>query len=330
MNGRRKEMHQQTDNVILFPKWRSALEEESLQALKDKRYDEALIKLDKLLSYHIDDHDIITGKLICLMELGHYDEAQDICEELIQSKSENYYHYVHMYLTLLFQTNQFEQLMKQVEYEIENSVIPLPVKEQFQQLYDLSEKMNYDLIAEKSTAYLDELFQAISSLNFNEQWQITENLRKMNAEPNEEVIALLTNEDVHPVTKTSIFQWLQDKKYSKAVTVHKLDLHGNLEPDDTAEIQSQPFMKETLLMISEQEQKNPTLYQLLEVLLFRYIYVRFPIMPPSEDVKQVAAALSYIGGTYLNLHTVSEHEINNDYIEEIKLCETLYLSIIEE
>ncbi|OZU89799.1 hypothetical protein CIL03_01280 [Virgibacillus indicus] len=323
-------MEHETDNVILFPKWRSALEEESLQALKEKRYDEALVKLDKLLSYHIDDHEIITGKLICLMELGYYEEAQDICEELIQSKNQNYYHYVHMYLTILFQTNQFEQLMKQVEYEIENNAIPLPVKEQFKQLYDMSEKMNYDLIAEKSTTYLDELFQAISSQHFQEQWLITENLRKMNAEPNEEVIALLTSEDVHPVTKTSIFQWLQDKNYSKAVTVHKLDLHVSVKPDDIAKLQSQPFIKETLLMISGQEQKNPTLYQLLEVLLFRYIYVRFPIMPPSEDVKQIAAALSYIGETYLNLHTISEDEINKDYIEEIKLCETLYLSIIEE
>ena len=319
-------MHHQTDNVILFPKWRTALEEESLIALKNKRYDEALVKLDKLLSYHIDDHEIVTGKLICLMELGYYDEAQEICEELIKEKNENYYHYVHMYLTILFQTNQYELLMEQVEYELSNSEIPSPVTEQFKQLYDLSEKMNVDLIIEKSTACLDELFEA----DFHKQWRIVEHLRKMNAEPNEKVIALLTNDEVHPVTKTSIFQWLQGKGYSESVAVKKLNLQTAVIPNEIAEIQSQLFMKETLLLINEQEQKNPTLFQLLEALLYRYLYVRYPIMPPGEDVNQVAAALTYIGETYLNIHTISEQEINREYIDEIKLCETLYLSIIEE
>ncbi|PAV27710.1 hypothetical protein CIL05_20650 [Virgibacillus profundi] len=326
-------MQHQTDNVILFPKWKTALEEESLHALKEKRYEEALEKLDKLLSYQIDNHEIIIGKLICLMELGRYGEAQNICEELLQFKSKNYYQYVHMYLTILFQTNQYELLMEQVEYEIENDTIPLTVKEQFQQLYNMSEKMKMDVNIERTITYLDDLYQAVDNKKYREQWRIIENLCKMKTRPSEEVVALLTNENVHPVTKTAIFQWLRVMNFSETVPIHKFELNLTVKPTEIVEIKSQGLVKQTLLLINEQEQKNPTLYQMLEVLLFRYAYVRYPIMPPTEDIIQIAAALLSIGEEYLNIHTNRQQKLSEAsmrYKEEIKLCESLYLSIIEE
>src|SRR5690625_4141626 len=110
------------------------LEKESLQALKDKRFAEALYKLDKLLSYQVNNHEILIGKLICLMELGRYEEAQDLSEELLELHNDNYYHYVHIYLTILFQTNQYDVLMEQVEYELESEEIQIYIEEQYIQI----------------------------------------------------------------------------------------------------------------------------------------------------------------------------------------------------
>src|SRR5699024_12350339 len=94
------------DNIILFPKWKTALEEERLQALKEQRYEDALKKLNELTGYQITNHEIYIGKLICLIELRGYDEAERLCESLIEYQDENYYHYLHIYLTNLFQTRQ--------------------------------------------------------------------------------------------------------------------------------------------------------------------------------------------------------------------------------
>ncbi|UJL44989.1 tetratricopeptide repeat protein [Virgibacillus sp. NKC19-16] len=321
------------DNVILFPKWKSLLEEESLEALKEKRFEEALSKLNKLLSYQVNNHEIIIGKIICLMELGRYGEAQDICEELLQYKEENYYHYVHIYLTLLFQTSQYELLMEQVAYECENEAIPLVMKEQFQQLYDMSEKMQNDLSIEKSNAYLDDLISAFYENDHREQWRLVENLRKAESSPTSTVIKLLVNENVHPVSKTAIFHWLKDHEVSYEVEIHKLGLQLRVNPTDVTEITSHPTFKQLVLLISGLEQKDPSLFHLLGQLLYRYTYVRYPIMPPIDDVKLIAEALKITGEAYLNIHTNTGEERNNDvdrYMEEIKLCESLYLSIIEE
>ncbi|MEC5422017.1 tetratricopeptide repeat protein [Virgibacillus sp. C22-A2] len=321
------------ENIILFPKWKTALEEESLQALKEKRYEEALNKLNELLRYQVDNHEVFIGKIMCLMELGRYSEAQDMCEELLLYRNDNYYHYLHIYLTILFQTDQYGLLMEQVEDEFSNGSTPAVIKEQFEQLYDMSSKMKTDLIVEKSFGYLSDLYESINKDNHSEQWRLVETLRKMKSLPTEQVLSLLVNEKVHPVTKTAIFQWLQEVNISDHVDIHKLGFTKSVKPNEVTEINADIIIKQTLLLINEVQQENPSLFQLLEQLLYRYAYVRYPIMPPNKDVVKIAEALKNIGEGYLNIHSNFEKETPVDvarYMEEIQLCESLYLGIIEE
>lgn len=321
------------DNVILFPKWKTVLEEESLVALKEKRYEEALGKLNKLLSYQVNNHEIIIGKLICLMELGYYDEAQDLCEELIAHKDKNYYQYVHIYLTLLFQTSQYDQLMEHIDYEWDTDQVPSPYKEQFKQLYDMSRKMNDQLKEEKMAKYIKEFTRAIDSQDHTKQWILIGNMRKIKAAPLQKIVVpLLIDKTVHPVVKTTIFQWLQEMNISHQIDIHKLDLQLTVNPVEIAELKKHGTVKQIMVLIGELESDNPTLFNLVEKILYQYAYVRFPIMPEANDTNLIADALSTIGGQYLNLHgqNVKQNEKVLHYIDEIKMCEALYMSVIEE
>lgn len=326
-------MQQLPENVILFPKWRTILEEESLTALKEKKYAEALSKLDKLLSYQVDSYEIISGKLICLMELGRHQEAQDICEELLKRKDAHYYHYLHIYLTILFQTNQYDLLMEQVDFEFATNAVPPIMQEQFQQLYDMSSKMKADINVEHASAYLDDLTQAISSDDYKRQWQLIEDLRKLKTQPTKRIRSLLLNKDIHPVIKSAIFMWLQEVNDMDAVEIHKWDKQMTVKPSDIGKIHSLPVTKQILLIISELEQTNPSMFELLYKLIHHYMYVRYPVVPPEEDAEYIAKALKQVGSDYLNIHTMTSKDDNEKvkyYIEEIELCETLYASIIEE
>lgn len=324
----------ENENVILFPKWKKTLEEESLLALKEKRYEEALHKLEQLLHYQVNNHEIVIGKLICLMELDRYEEAQQLSEDLLADRNGNYYHYVHIYLTILFQTNQYKRLMEQVEYELDAAEIPQPMKEQFQQLYEMSQKMNVEIKDERNKEYINELLEAVKEENHIKQWRSVENLRRINAAPSIKTAEpLLTESLVHPVTKTAIFMWLQDSDFNENISIHKLDMQVEVKPNQVSCLSSHGTFKQVVLLISKIELKNPTLYQLMETLLYRYMYVRYPIMPSSDHVEQIANALTNVGKAYLGNQHVSEDGLDSDvlrYQEEIKLCETLYLSIIEE
>src|SRR5690625_454510 len=133
--------------------------------------DKKIIMLKKLLIYNMNNNEILIGKIICLMKLGRYEDEQDLSEELLELRNFNYYHYVHIYLTILFQTNQYDVLLEQVEYEREYEDVPSSIEEQFIQLYNMSEQMNIDLVKEKSTEYIIELTEAVNEQKYTRQWQ---------------------------------------------------------------------------------------------------------------------------------------------------------------
>ncbi|WP_249870950.1 tetratricopeptide repeat protein [Oceanobacillus saliphilus] len=326
-------MNSKSDNIILFPRLKKALEEESLKALQEKRYEEALGKLNQLLSYQENSHEIVIGKLICLMELGRHEEAQDLCEELIQHKNENYYHYVHIYLTILFQTSQYSLLMEQVEYEFENNKVPDPLHEQFKQLYDMSQKMKLDFAIDNYDSVIEELFTAVNQDNHINQWRIIEELRSMKAYPSNHVLSLLTSEYVHPVIKTALLAWMKDAGLSDEVEIHKFSIIMNVKPTEIPNIKANELYKQISLFLQDVEQDNPTLFQLCEQLLYRYIYVMYPFMPLSQDVKDIAEAIKNLGNQYLHIQRKEIEEISTKighFMKEIKMCDSLYLSIIEE
>lgn len=324
-------MTENHENVILFPGWRKNLEKESLAALEEKRFEEALDKLNILLSHQTDNHEIVIGKLMCLTELGRYDEAIDLSEELLIEKNEYYYDYAQIYIMVLFQTGQYGTLMDRVTDELEDAALPTAIAEQFRQLYDLSKGLNKDALEKQVSVYTEELTKAIQEENYERQWQLIENLRKMKVEPTDQIVSYLTKGFIHPVIKTSIFKWLKDLEVSEEIEVHKLNVSIIIKPVDVASIRADAMIHEIMSMLNDLEQGNPSLYILLEQLLYRYAYVRFPMLPERSDITFIADALRNIGEEYL--HESSEHTIDESvskYIEDIKMCEALYLSVIAE
>lgn len=321
------------NNVVLFPKWKTELEEESLAALRAKRYEEALEKLNKLINYQVANHEILIGKLICLMELGYLDDAQDLCEDLIAHKGEHYYQYLHIYLTLLFQTSQYEELMEQIEAECQTDNIPPLYKDQFKQLYDMSEKMNHQQKELKLDKYIKVLLKAVEESDYEKQWLFLKKIRSEKIKPKLALLTpLLISEQIHPVIKTSLFQLLQEMDVSEPVTIHKLNHNLTVVPNSVVKYDEHSIVKQTKLQIGGLEQENPTLYMLVEKLLLQYSYVRYPVMPPDEDVTIIARALMAIGKERLNL-PIKDHSdqfMVQEYKEQIERCEKLYLFVIDE
>lgn len=321
-----------SEKVILFPRWKLTLEKESLKALQEKKFEDALQKLNQLLNFGVHKHEIIFGKLICLVELGRYEEAQEICEDLIsQQTNEHYYHYVHMYLTILFQMSQYRLIMEFVAEELRNQTIPQQINEQVQYLYMMSKQMQAEIDREKSNECLSELKDAVKKKNYVKQWHFIEVLRKMKIIPPKIMYEYLISEEVHPVAKTAIFKWLQTMQVNTDVHVHKLEEKLTVNPIKIPHIQQTDVMIYTLHHLKYLEQEDPSLLRMLEKLLYRYLYVKYPIIPHRSEAPYIASALQIIGNMYI--HEVEQTNINSNissYIKDITTCEALYLSIIEE
>ncbi|MEN2765703.1 tetratricopeptide repeat protein [Ornithinibacillus xuwenensis] len=319
------------ENVILFPKWETSLKDESLKDLQEKRYGDALEKMDALLRFNVQNHEILTGKIICLVELGRYEDAEAQCEEVLRNKDEHYYHYLHLYLTILFHTSKYSLLMELIEDELNSDALPPVLREQFLQLYDMSEKLDSDIKVDKSSKYIDELLAAVSQSNHVKQWQILTKLRTMKVEPDRKVVQLLTNPEVHPVINTAIFHWLQELQYLDEIVVHKMGLQMHVKPLEVPNITDHQTYHMTMNYLKELEQQNPTMYQFLEQLLYRFSFVRYPIFPVQEETEFIAKALIQFSNQLVDEnYAPDEVEKVKMYLEQIIHFEQLYLSIIED
>lgn len=332
-------MQRSSDKVILFPKWKQTLEQESLHALEQKEYKKALQKLNQLLAYDYQKNEIVMGKIICLMELHQYDEAQELCESLLKHKSayhdaEDYYHYLHMYLTILFQTNQYQMLMEQVEYALADESVPIEMTTMFQQLYELSKGMQYENNVQQFDQLVQELTEAVNNNDYGKQWRLIENIKPLKIAPPKEIYTYLMNNEIHPVIKTNLFQWLQQSGVEELVDIKKENSYLSINPTAIPPIKKHTIMKKMTLLLSDQEQKDPTLYHLMEKQLYRYLYVWYPILPDESELESLAVALSLLGENYLRGEppeqaTQSDGTVES-YIHDIQLCETLYVSILDD
>lgn len=318
--------------VILFPNTKKQLEEEGLHALKKKKYKEALEKLNCLIEYHEGSHEIYIGKLMCLMELGNYKEAERLSEELLANKDAHYYHYFHIYLTILFQTSQYQHLLNLLEIEFEHNMIPDMLEEPFRQMYEMSKNMKMGMDEDNATGFIEEVKEAVIGEDYLKQWNLIEQLRRIHADPKEDIIQLLENQQVHPVIKTALLEWFREAGIEKSVHIHKFDTKMMVQPSNLNQISKENSYIVIMRELENRTGDNPTLLHLLQQLLYRYFYVTYPFIPAENDTVSIAEAVYALGNDYLQMDIKLEDLDSSaqSWAESIKICNSLYLSIIEE
>ncbi|QGS68967.1 hypothetical protein CV093_12790 [Oceanobacillus sp. 143] len=124
-----------------------------------------------------------------------------------------------------------------------------------------------------------------------------------------------------------------DNHVTKSIDIKKFDIDIRIVPNETEKINENNVFQQILSSLKEVELKNPTLYAVIEQILYHYFFVLYPITPPSKEVRNIVKAITFIGQESLNIHIETNETLEGSvlhYIDEIKMCETLYLSIIEE
>src|SRR5699024_11970084 len=120
-------------------------------------------------------------------------------------------HYMHIYLTILFQTNQYIELIELVNEVLKANDIPEVIKEQFLQLNAISQEMNDDIQQKNSQKWTKAFRRAIIEHDYIKQWNLIEKMRNNRLQPNREMIDSLMDEEVHPIVKNAIILSIKEK-----------------------------------------------------------------------------------------------------------------------
>jgi len=318
-----------TNKVILFPTLKKSLEnieKECYVLIKEKEYERALKKLTYLLSHRYTSYDIHISILICYIKLQRFSEAEEYYEQLLLHDNDpNYYDYLEYYLMVLYERNQYTELMTIIQDEEKKNIIPTTFQKKFQDIYRLAYQMNLM----SADQLIVELEAAVNRKDHQAQWHIFQKWLKLNVDPHEIFFTLLIDPKVHPVLKTAIIELLQARNVESRIEVEKFGKKTSIELMDLPAVTDHPIYHQTLTYIHYIDQDNPSLFTIIEKLHNQFHYVRYPYLYPEQDIRYVGDALIQIAIEDLSLPLNHEGQCERiiKYIEMIRLCNKLYVNI---
>lgn len=326
-------MNEHTEDVVLFPKWRKSLEENGFKALEEKRYKDALESFEKLLSFRIETHDILMGILICKTELGEHEDALEVCSKLMkEADEEQYYQYLHIYITILFQMGQYSELLDLLEEIFKEKNIPTTTRQQLYQMYEASRQLSLQQRDQDRKNGEKEFTKAFETEDPQKHWRTIQWMRSHNLHPPEKkIVPYLEKPNIHPVIKTKLLDWLCEYHIDQSYTIQKFMNTLSVNPAKLGVFVDNHHVQSLLKHVEFIEQKDPTLYDFCKKVLYRYLYVVFPFLPGKDEIQNlIDASILYSKYTLYGKEISPNDASENKFIGLLQQMEQIYLSIIDE
>jgi tetratricopeptide (TPR) repeat protein len=282
-------------NVIVFPNTINRLLTEGMALLKDEKYEGARDKLYQVLSYEPEHAGALGAYAYCLFELGEYDEALDVCRELLKVGPVHYLETMELYISILMQVREFEEAERMIEILIEEKVLPEERLAQFLQLRDLNER----IAAKNAGTKIDPALYVpgnFITLSPHEQERLIMELPPASYEVLKgSLIEIVGHPETDLLTKTYILFMIHQEKVKARVKVQKFHYEGEFsvaklpDPINNQRVQSIKRMMEEML------EKDPTRLEMVQELFERHIYLFYPFQWDEYEESEVADAyLSYL------------------------------------
>ena len=302
------------------------LEEESFLAIDKGDYATALAKINELLHHQAASYEIYIGKLICLLKLGQYLEAELLCERLLEDKEdEHFYDYLLHYVMILFESNKCHELVSYINEIEETMTIPSFYKEKYENIYEICQTM----IEAQAEELMNEIEQFVETKDDHKLWCKLNEWKQLNVQPPQRLISLLNKKDVHPIAKTVILEIVYTHRVKQVVSIEKFGETIKIKPNDLKKMDEHPIYLRTVDLLMDIEQENPTLYAMVRELFDRYFHVHYPFVFPEEDIAKVVRALIHIGKVHLFLTRANENDKKVVfYINSIQISNEMYLKLI--
>ncbi|KAA0549207.1 tetratricopeptide repeat protein [Bacillus sp. BGMRC 2118] len=305
----------QFKNVIPFPNLQKRLLDKGMEAIQNKKFDEALTLLEQALEQDETLDEVRFGIVICLFELGHLEEAKDSCYRMLTEDIGDYYDVLQLYLTILVQLGNYEEVETTIEAVLQENKIPPQTVENFYKLLDFSRKMNADEEVIIETPRV-EVNQLIESESIQEQWNVVQALRNERLGISYAYPFLdqyLLDNMKHPIVKTAILQLFVEKDIYREISVEKFGRNVTINTAELYDMETDPFSHQVIQVLDGSlGTENPSLYEVVKEMWFRHLYVSYPFHVQPEKEEIWAAGLHKVG---YDLHgiDVETEEIAEQY-----------------
>lgn len=324
---KKRERAKRIDNVIFLPGIEQRLTEKGLESLQNKRFQEAINLLEEAREHDPDNGDVLMGLVLAYFEAAAYKKAKALASEMLLKGIGDYFQMVDLYLTILIQLHEYQEIVSTIEALLDEKEIPPDKHNHFLTILQFSRRMADNSQPEPNEDELEEeggkQLNLLAMGDLNEQMLIISSLAEKNIRPyTDEITEYLRADDGHPFLKTMLLSLLKEQEYDKELMVNKFNSTMKVVPINLPDIQSQPRLKEIIKLLEDRvESSDPVLFENIRGMVERILFISYPFTQEPEPAAAWAAAfhklvLEYFGNETQIKDISREYEVSEEKIEQ--------------
>ncbi|MCR6095630.1 tetratricopeptide repeat protein [Salipaludibacillus agaradhaerens] len=345
-----KQANGHDDNVILFPGLVPRLVDKGMISLKEKKYYDALTYFKQSIELEPEHPQARYGLVITNIELNRLAEARIHCESMLHEGIGDYYDVLQVYVSLLVQLGDYQEVVKLLEVVIAEDKLPAKMAESFYHLLEFSRQMTegYESVEVETenggddslelVPTTEELIQILEKGNLDQQWGAIQQLSQHDSLKVEKAYrSFLKGRDNNPVLKSYLLQTLKEMNSQGTFDVHKFGKDFIVTIEDLEDVFHEKFGTSVISKLETTlAQKNPSLFEMVQQVWWHYLFALFPESPEPLDINIWACALHHMGRNLLEedtrieeiliLYQVEEEDVKKA-VDHLKQIETLLFSM---
>lgn len=336
MKDKKDGTDQQTNKIVLFPNLHERLITKGLAVLSNKDFKLAAQLFTQAREYDEDNYEVNLGLLVSLVELTKYEEAQQLCHELLKKGTGDYFQIMSIYLMVLLQLSEHKEMIKIIELLFQENQIPFDKMEHFEKMLIFSKKVLEErkIEAERHEEQLQRQFQQEGLFNEKSDQELLDVITKlssMNIRPYvDEIQQFLQKEEQHPFFKTMLLTILKEQEYPESIELTKFLKTVSVIPSELPDLKDNDYFKKVFATLErELSQNDPTLLEMTHSLLERHHFLLYPFAP-EQDFTTMTAAYHALAKEYMTGQDISEAvtEIYDTNVRKVREC-MIHLKEIE-
>lgn len=326
---KKREKAKRKDNVIFFPGIEKRLTDKGLESLRNKKYQEAISLLEEALELDPENDEIMIGLVLAYFEAASFKKAKKLAKEMLLKGIGDYFQMVDLYLTVLIQLHEYEEIVSTIEVLLEEKQIPPDKHDHFLTILQFSRRMaenrKLDINETEPEEIHPEKLNLFAINNLNEQMLLVSNLAEKNIRPYlPEIEEYLKAESGHPFLKTMLLTLLKEQEIQREMTITKFSQEMTVIPAQLPEVRLQPKMSEIKALLEERlESSDPILFENISGMVERNFFVSYPFQLQSENSAAWAAAFYTLAQEYMGMdpdvtETAMEYGVSPQEIEQAR------------
>ncbi|MCM3765478.1 tetratricopeptide repeat protein [Neobacillus niacini] len=315
---KKRERAKRKDNIIFFPGIEKRLMDEGLESLQNKNFTQAIRLLEEAKELDPDNDDILVGLVLAYFEAGSYLKAKELSKEILHKGIGDYFQAVDLYLTVLLQLHEYQEIASTIEALLDEKEIPPDRVQHFITILQFSKRMaeNHDSsLAEQEITNPAEIdykgnfdkpsgekaLNLTSLKTLNEQMLLVSSLAEKNVRPYlQEIEGYLQDDEGNPFLKTILLTLLKEQEIAQEVTIKKFAIERKVSPTLMPEIKEQTKMIEIKSLLENMlESSDPVLFTNISDMVERIFFISYPFDLEPTNPRAWAAAFHYLVHVYM-------------------------------